>query len=74
MYNILFDRCVLSAPSASEPSAAASPTTPRRLLSIRIALQLCGAPPLTTTAHILLARYVAGHVSLASIMPLLWQG
>jgi hypothetical protein len=36
------------------------PTTVRRLLSIRIALQLSGLPALTTASHILLARYVAG--------------
>jgi len=39
-----------------------------------VALQLCGAPPPDASAHILLARYVAGHVSLADIMPSLWHG
>ncbi|WP_157530316.1 hypothetical protein [Hymenobacter norwichensis] len=47
------------------------PATVRRLLSIRIALQLSGLPTLTTASHILLARYVAGQMPLSDIMPLL---
>ncbi|WP_143436655.1 hypothetical protein [Hymenobacter crusticola] len=73
MHNILFEHCPLSPTKILAPAPAA-PTTSRRLLSIRIALQLCGAPPLSTSAHILLARYVAGRVSLATIMPTLLQG
>jgi hypothetical protein len=47
------------------------PTTVRRLLSIRIVLQLSGLPALTTAGHVLLARYVAGQMPLSDIMPLL---
>ncbi|WP_324670973.1 hypothetical protein [Hymenobacter sp. GOD-10R] len=73
MTNILFNHCHLS-PSDTPVSAPAVPSTSRRLLSIRIALELCGVPPLSTTANILLARYVAGRVPLAAIMPTLLQG
>lgn len=53
------------------PSVKSEPTTVRRLLSIRIALQLSGLPAPTTASHILLARYVAGHIPLSDVMPLL---
>ena len=60
------------APTVTGPAPVKSElTTVRRLLSIRIALQLSGLPAPTTASHILLARYVAGQMPLSDIMPLL---
>ncbi|WP_143436445.1 hypothetical protein [Hymenobacter crusticola] len=56
-------------PDASGILPASQPSISRRLMSIRIALQLSGTPPLSTVGHILLARYVAGHISLADLIP-----
>ncbi|MBC6611357.1 hypothetical protein H8B15_10505 [Hymenobacter sp. BT507] len=50
----------------------AQPATTRRLLGISMALQLSGAPAPTAATRILLARYVAGQLSLTDILPELW--
>ncbi|MBO0356967.1 hypothetical protein J0X19_03330 [Hymenobacter sp. BT186] len=65
-----FESCPAPTVSSSLPTKP-EPTTVRRLLSIRIALQLSGQPTLTAASHILLARYVAGQLPLSDIIPLL---
>jgi hypothetical protein len=50
------------------------PAITRRLLSITLALQLSGAPRPDSRAQRLLKRYVAGHLSLAQLLPRLWPG
>ncbi|MBW3129579.1 MULTISPECIES: hypothetical protein [Hymenobacter] len=73
MQNILFPSCPLTTTDKPAPlSAPPQPTTIRRLLSISMALQLSGAPAPTAATRILLARYVAGHLSLTDILPELW--
>ena len=74
MRHILFDRGPRTVACGPLPPAEPSPPVSRRLLSINLALQLSGAPPPDTASQILLARYVAGQISLADILPLLWQG
>ena len=71
MRNILFDSSERPKRSTLQPDAPTSANTPRRLLSISMALQLSGTPPPNAEGQILLARYVAGQISLADLMPLL---
>jgi hypothetical protein len=73
MRNILFEHNELLLTSVGPPPPAAAPgPAGRRLLGITIALQLSGAPPPDAAGRLLLARYVAGRVSLAQILPLMW--
>ncbi|SDY80616.1 hypothetical protein [Hymenobacter psychrophilus] len=71
MRHILFEKCLLETPPVALPPSP--PSTTRRLLGINRALQLSGMPPPSAASQILMARYVAGHLSLAEIMPHLWQ-
>ncbi|NVO32856.1 hypothetical protein [Hymenobacter lapidiphilus] len=71
MPHILFDKCPLGSPPLALPPSPASTT--RRLLSVNRALQLSGMPPPSAAGQILVARYVAGQLPLAEIMPWLWQ-
>lgn len=71
--NILFEHNEFFLSSVPTPPAPAPPCQGgRRLLGITMALQLSGAPPPDARVRRLLARYVAGHVSLAEILPLVW--
>lgn len=73
MRNILFPICPLTSIDQPMPVATpAQPATIRRLLSISMALQLSGAPVPTAATRILMARYVAGQLSLTDILPELW--
>ena len=73
MRNILFEQNDLLPTVGAAPRPATLPLpVGRRLLRITLALQLSGAPPSDAEVRRLLTQYVAGTVSLAQIMPLVW--